>query len=66
MRFDAIRVANGGRFSGCFDVMVWKSDRLAFVEYKGRGDSSNANERTWIDAAIRTGVHEQDLTFVLY
>lgn len=62
--YDRIVGANGGRASGAFDVMAWKGGHFIFVEYKGPGDRANRNESAWIDAAIDTGVSENDLFIV--
>ena len=62
--YDRIVAANGGRASGFFDVMAWRGGHTVFVEYKGPGDRSNANERRWIAAALAAGVSEHDLFVV--
>jgi len=56
---------NGGR-GGFFDVMAWRQDRFLFVEYKGAGDKANQNELRWIESALKSGIPESALLFVLY
>lgn len=64
--YDAIKVANGGKASGAFDVMAWRNGDFAFLEYKGAGDRSNRNEARWIAAALTAGVLPTQLWFVLH
>ena len=64
--YDAIKVANGGKASGAFDVMAWRNGDFAFLEYKGEGDRSNRNESRWISAALAAGVLPTQLWFVLH
>ncbi len=40
--------------------------QFLFIEYKGQGNSSNANESRRIESALKAGVREPDLMFVLY
>ena len=57
--------ARGGKRGGCFDVMAWRgADELVFAEYKSLGDRPNANEEAWIEAALATGVSEEQLVVV--
>jgi len=59
-------VAEHGRRGGFFDVFAWRQTHFLFVEYKGKGDRSNANERSWIEAAIRCGIDPAQLLIVEY
>jgi hypothetical protein len=61
--YDRIAALKGSA-SGCFDVIAWKDGRTIFLEYKGPGDKPNKNELSWIDAALKAGVAEEDLFFV--
>ena len=63
---DAIKAANGGKVSGAFDVMAWRSGEFAFLEYKGEGDLPNRNEARWIEAALAAGVLPAQLWFVVH
>lgn len=65
-RYDNILAANGGKPRGFFDVIAWRGDQIIHLEYKGAGDISNRNEAGWIEAALRAGVPEFDLWFVLH
>lgn len=56
-----IVAARGGKAWGFFDVMAWRGDDLVFVEYKGPGDSPNANEPHWLAAALACGVRPEQL-----
>ena len=53
-----------GSAAGCFDVIAWRGERVVFLEYKGPKDRPNRNELLWIDAALSSGVREEDLFFV--
>jgi hypothetical protein len=63
-RYDAIVAANDGRAAGFFDVMAWRGDRFAFLEYKGAGDSMNRNAARWVEAALDVGVPVGELWIV--
>lgn len=62
--YDRIVAENGGRASGTFDVMAWRGAQFVFVEYKGPGDRTSSNQASWIDAALRAGVSENDMIIV--
>lgn len=59
-------VAAHGKRGGFFDVFAWWETHFLFVEYKGRGDRPNANEKSWIEATIRYGVDPTQLLIVEY
>lgn len=63
-KYERITSENGG-VGGWFDVMAWRRGEFLFVEYKGAGDKSNANELRWIASALRSGVDTSELHFVL-
>jgi len=65
-RYDTVVAANGGWPRGFFDVIAARGDQVIHLEYKGAGDRSNRNEAGWIEAALRAGVSEHDLWFVLH
>jgi hypothetical protein len=65
-RYEAILAANGGKPRGFFDVIAWRGDQIIHLEYKRAGDHSNRSEAGWIEAALRAGVSEFDLWFVLH
>ena len=64
-RYDAIVAANGGRPRGFFDVIAARGDQVIHLEYKAAGEPSNRTEAGWIEAALRAGVSEHDLWFVV-
>jgi hypothetical protein len=64
--YNRIVQTNGGKSSGFFDVFAWKNGRFVFLEYKGKGDSSNLNETRWIDAALKCDIRPEDMFFVTY
>ena len=58
--------ANGGRAAGFLDVLAWLGTCLLYIEYEGSGDSPNANEASWVQAAIGAGVGEGELLYVAH
>jgi hypothetical protein len=54
------------RRGGFFDVFAWRPGHVLFVEYKGKGDRPNANEASWIEAAIGYGIKSTQLLFAEY
>ena len=65
-RYDAIVAANGGRPRGFFDVIAARGDQVIHLEYKGAGEGSSRAEAGWIESALRAGVSEHDLWFVVH
>jgi hypothetical protein len=52
-----IRRANGGKTSGCFDVLVWHEGKHLFIESKRESkDSILTTQKAWIEAALRCDV----------
>src|SRR5687768_1355329 len=64
-RYDAIVAANGGRPRGFFDVIAARGDQVIHLEYKDGREGSNRTEADWIESALRAGVSEHDLWFVV-
>ncbi|MBL7985349.1 MAG: hypothetical protein JNM91_10145 [Flavobacteriales bacterium] len=55
-RLQAIALANGNTYSGCWDVVVWKNDRLVFAESKKqRKDRMRGTQLRWMEAAMECG-----------
>lgn len=54
--YDQILGVRSGKRGGFFDVLAWRGDELAFIEYKGPGDTPNKNEPAWLAAALSCGV----------
>jgi len=59
-------VSTHGKRGGFFDVFAWRDTDVVFIEYKGKGDRPNANETSWIEAALRYGITSSQLLFVEY
>jgi hypothetical protein len=64
--YDKIVDENGMKSSGFFDVFAWKDRKYIFIEYKGKGDSSNQNEKRWIKSALKCGIKLEQLFFASY
>ena len=64
-KLQAIAQANGGYFSGCWDVVAWKNDRLVFAESKKRKkDAMRGTQVRWLEAALRCGCALEDFLVV--
>jgi hypothetical protein len=59
-------IAEHGKRGGFFDVFAWQDSDFLFIEYKGEGDTPNANESSWIAAALRYGIKSAQLLFAEY
>ncbi len=64
--YRAVVAANGGKRGGFFDVFARRGGDVIFIEYKGEGDRANANEASWIRAALRHGIQASQLLFAEY
>jgi len=48
---------NGGSYSGCWDVIAWKGDRLVFAESKrSKKDRIRDSQRHWLEAGLKSGL----------
>ncbi|MBL7985350.1 MAG: hypothetical protein JNM91_10150, partial [Flavobacteriales bacterium] len=64
-RLQAIALANGNTYSGCWDVVVWKNDRLVFAESKKqRKDRMRGTQLRWMEAAIECRCNMEDFLLV--
>lgn len=64
-KLQAIAQANGGYFSGCWDVVAWKNNRLVFAESKKRKkDAMRGTQLRWLEAALKCGCSVEDFVVV--
>jgi hypothetical protein len=64
-RLHAMATANGNTFSGCWDVVAWKNDRLVFAESKkAKNDRMRGTQLKWLEAALRCGCSVEDFLVV--
>ena len=64
-RLHAIAAVNGNSFSGCWDVVAWRNERLVFAESKKSGKDKLRNTQLhWVESARRCGVGTEDLLVV--
>ncbi len=64
-RLRAIARANGNSFSGCWDVVAWKNDRLVFAESKrAKRDRLRNTQVRWLEAAMGCGCGVEDFVVV--
>ncbi len=56
-QLDAVAQANGGTYSGCWDIVAWQEGCLLFAEAKRQGrDRLRTTQRRWFAAALATGL----------
>lgn len=59
-----IRERNGG-WSGCWDVFVWREDRVLFAEAKRAGeDDIRTSQLEWLESALRLGLDPESFVVV--
>lgn len=64
-RLRAIVAANGNSYSGCWDVVAWKEDRLVFAESKkAKKDRMRSTQWRWMVAAMECGCALEDFLIV--
>lgn len=64
-RLQGIARANGGTYSGCWDVVAWKEERLVFAESKkAKHDRLRPTQLRWAEAALACGAAADDLLLV--
>ena len=64
-RLQAIAAGNGNSFSGCWDVVAWKNERLVFAESKKRKkDAMRGTQLRWLETALRCGCALEDFLVV--
>jgi hypothetical protein len=64
-KVDAIAVANGRTYAGCWDVVAWNRDRLLFAESKLKGrDKIRSTQRRWLAAGLSSGLSIDDFLIV--
>lgn len=64
-RLAAIAAANGGTYSGCWDVVAWKGEQLVFAESKRqRKDKIRGTQLRWLEAALKCGCSVEDFLVV--
>jgi hypothetical protein len=62
---ESVAVANGGTYSGCWDVVAWRAKEIVFAESKLRGhDKLHANQRRWFAAGIAAGLSPESFLVV--
>ena len=54
---NSIATANGNSFSGCWDVIGWKNDKIIFAESKRtKKDSVRSTQNNWLMAGLKSGL----------
>lgn len=64
-RLQQIADAKGGSHGGCPDLVLWRGQRLLFVECKRRGkDRFRPTQLRWLQAALQCGVRMEEVVVV--
>ncbi len=64
-RLHRIAVANRQSYSGCWDVVAWKGERLVFAESKKRKkDRIRGTQLRWLEAALSCACAMEDFLVV--
>ena len=69
-RLEAIAVANGNSFAGCWDVVAWSrnaagDERVVFAEAKlSKKDRIRDTQLRWLEAALQCGCSVEDFLVV--
>lgn len=59
------KIWGAGKTSACFDVLVWKNDKILFYESKHRGKDRLTNAQTkFIEGALSCGIPKESLIIV--
>lgn len=61
----AIAHVNNDRYAGCWDVVSKKGEQILFAESKRtKKDSVRQSQQTWLAAALRLGLKEENFLMV--
>ena len=64
-RLQAIAVANGHTFAGCWDVVGWHGTKLLFAECKRRRqDRLRSTQPRWLAASLQAGLQPENFLLV--
>lgn len=56
---------NGNSFSGCWDVVAWRNDKIIFAESKRlKKDSIRQTQINWFEAGLKNGLNEENFLIV--
>lgn len=60
-----IALLNNNSFSGCWDVIAWKDNKIVFAESKRRKkDSIRQTQINWLQAGLKSGLSEKNFLVV--
>lgn len=64
-RLKNIAALNGGSYSGCWDVLGWRGDKIIFAESKRfKKDRVQGTQVKWLDAGLRSGLTPENFFIV--
>lgn len=56
---------NGNTFSGCWDVVAWKDNKIVFAESKRlKKDSIRQTQINWLEAGLKSGLTKEDFLVI--
>jgi len=64
-RLNQIVTANGGKYSGCWDVLAWQKDQIKFIELKrNKKDQIRQTQIKWLVTSLDCGFDLSDFSIV--
>lgn len=62
---ETVAHANGGSYSGCWDVVAWSGGRIVFAEAKHKGhDRLRSTQQRWVASAMAVGIPAESFLIV--
>ena len=62
---NTIATLNGDSYSGCWDVLAWKGERIIFAESKRtKKDSMRTTQVNWLKAGLQSGLKPDNFLIV--
>jgi hypothetical protein len=62
--FNRLRVANGGKLTGFFDIFAWRRGKVRFDEAKVGNDRVQDSQRRFVEMALRLGHRLDEFTMI--
>jgi hypothetical protein len=60
-----VALLNDNSFSGCWDVVAWKDDKIIFAESKRqKKDSIRQTQINWLEAGLKNGLTEENFLVI--
>jgi hypothetical protein len=53
-----------GRFGGCWDVFIWKGDRILFLELKQKNEPIKDSQRDWLESSFKMNFTPENFALI--